>query len=66
MIFILQYKDLERGALAFGSITAISQHIDLKKDKLYYHFTRLKKSVYEDDTYYIKKTKVIRSSTSNR
>lgn len=59
------YNKQEDSSFVFGSITAITQHTTLKKDKLYYHFTRLKKSVYEDDMYYIKKTNVIRSSTSN-
>ena len=60
MIFHYTNKATEE-RLVFGSIIAISQHTELKPDKLYYHFTRLKKIVYEDDTHYIKKTKIIRS-----
>ena len=59
-IFIY-YNKQTKDSFAFGSITAISQHTTLKKDKLYYHFTRLKKRVYEDDTHYIKKSTIIRS-----
>ena len=60
MIFIHQTK--ASGELqAFGSITSIAEHTEIKVDKLYYHFTRKKKTVYEDDLVYIKKTEIIRS-----
>lgn len=45
----------------FGSVSAICVNTDLKKDTLYYHFSRLKKNEYENEKYRIVKCKPVRS-----
>ena len=54
MILIHTNKDTKE-VTAYGSIVALANHTGIGKDKLYYHFTRKKKTVYEDEIYYIKK-----------
>lgn len=60
------YTNKETGERkVFGSMVAISQHTTLNKHTLQYHFGRLKKVVYEDDTCVIEKTEIIRSKRIN-
>ena len=49
-------------ARIFGSITSLCKHAGLKKDAMYYHFTRNKKKEVENDLYRIVKTKIERGS----
>ena len=49
----------------FGSWAAIAQHTTINFHTLEYHFTRLKKTVYETDEFVIEKTKIIRSKRIN-
>lgn len=60
MIFTILYKHIQE-VYVFGSIVAISEHTYLKKNKLYYHFGKKNKTVYEDSLYRIEKTEIIRS-----
>lgn len=45
----------------FGSVSAICENTNLKKDTLYYHFSRLKKTEFENEKYRIVKCNVIRA-----
>lgn len=47
-------------AAIFGSISAISTKVDINKNELYYQFSRLKKSEFENEEYRIVKCDVIR------
>ena len=47
---------------AFGSVVALSKITGLKKDRIYYHFGRLKKKAFENNDFKIVKLKVFRSS----
>jgi len=42
----------------FGSVSAICAKKELKKDALYYHFSRLKRTEFENEKYRIVKCKV--------
>jgi len=44
----------------FGSISAICENTGLKPDNLYYHFSRMKRSEFENENYRIVKCKVKR------
>ena len=46
---------------AFSSIKALHLDTKINLDTLYYHFTRLKKDVYERDNYKIAKVDIISS-----
>lgn len=45
----------------FGSVSAICAKTELKKDTLYYHFSRLKRIEFENEKYRIVKCKVVRA-----
>jgi len=59
-MFVLQNKNKKFPEL-FGSISAITINTELKKDSLYYHFSRLKKLKFENEKYQIFKCPVIRA-----
>ena len=48
----------------FGSVCAICAKTELKEDALYYHFSRLKRTEFENEKYRIVKCKVIRALRS--
>lgn len=48
----------------YGSISAICAKTDINENELYYQFSRLKKSEFENDKYRIVKCKVIRALRS--
>lgn len=48
----------------FGSVSAICAKTELKKDGLYYHFSRLKRTEFENEKYRIVKCKVNRALRS--
>lgn len=48
----------------FGSVSAICAKTELKKDALYYHFSRLKRTEFENEKYRIVKCKVVRALRS--
>jgi len=48
----------------YGSVSAICAKTELKEDTLYYHFSRLKKSEFENEKYRIVKCTVVRSLRS--
>ena len=48
----------------FGSVSAICAKTELKVDVLYYHFSRLKKSEFENKKYRIVKCKPVRALRS--
>lgn len=48
--------------LIFGSIAAISKHTGIKADKLYHHFSRMKRIEFEDESIRIAKCDVNRIS----
>lgn len=51
---IYHYTDKETGRPeVYASVPAICSHTGLNKDTLYYHFTRKKKVVYEDEKHLI-------------
>ena len=60
MIYTHYNKQLKEMQV-FGSLVAIAEHTDIKLSKLHTCFTRQKKTVYEDETVLIKKTKISRS-----
>lgn len=45
----------------FGSISALCDHTGLKPDQLYYHFSRMKRSEFENENFRIVKCPVKRS-----
>jgi hypothetical protein len=48
----------------FGSVSAICAKTELKEDALYYHFSRLKRTEFENEKYRIVKCKVVRALRS--
>ena len=48
----------------YGSISAICEKTELQENELYYQFSRLKKSEFENEKYRIVKCKVIRALRS--
>lgn len=48
--------------LIFGSIAAISKHSGIKADKLYHHFSRMKRVEFENEVARIAKCEVNRIS----
>jgi len=48
----------------YGSVSAICAKTDINKNELYYQFSRLKKSEFENEKYRIVKCKVIRELRS--
>ncbi len=59
MFWLLNKKTNAPGI--FGSISAICENTDLKPDNLYYHFSRMKRSEFENENFRIVKCKVGRS-----
>lgn len=49
-------------AQIFGSVSAICANTQLKPDALYWHFTRKKKKEFENESFRIVKTEIIRGS----
>ena len=48
----------------FGSVSAICAKTGLKEDALYYHFSRLKRTEFENKKYRIVKCNVVRALRS--
>ena len=48
----------------YGSVSAICAKTDINENELYYQFSRLKKSEFENDKYRIAKCKVVRALRS--
>ena len=48
----------------YGSVSAICAKTDINENELYYQFSRLKKSEFENEKYRIVKCKVIRALRS--
>lgn len=59
MIWVIKKKD--NTPYIFGSIAALSEMLEINPGTLYNHFSRNKKTEYENDNYRIVKCKVIRS-----
>jgi hypothetical protein len=51
-------------AKIFGSVSAICAKTELQENELYYQFSRLKKSEFENEKYRIVKCKVVRALRS--
>ena len=50
----------------FGSIVALAEKLELNPGTLYNHFSRNKKTEWENETYRVAKLKVIRSVRNER
>lgn len=57
---------LTNAAEIFGSISAICENTELKPDTLYYHFSRMKRSEFENESVRIVKCQVKRSRAELR
>jgi len=64
MFWMLKKKTSDPGI--FGSILAISEETGLNLDKLYYHFSRMKRLEFENDDYRIVKCNVKRSKLDRK